>query len=322
MNEKRVLQYILASLFLLFLAPLSEAQDGESLLVISKTERRYIQRLAWAGDEYTLRYQIVVEKEEEGSYRRIRQVFTRDSFIELTLQPGNYRCRVIPYDFFDRPGEGSEWMAFEIPDIGEDEAPEPDPEPEEEILIAEPEPEEFEPEKPEPVKKEKILDFYLNVAWMPVLPVYGRINQFSEWNNTLYNGGIRLGVVSSTRNSLDFGLEFVISRNYFTSNSYEYEYGVQYVKAIEVILLAQKWFPKRVTALNLRAGGGYTSFPAGLNVNDFNFTLDSYHIDLGFSFLWRPYKHFYLETGIDYIYLFEWESIGLLRPWFGMGLRF
>jgi len=336
MNKKRVFQYILTFFFLLFFVPFCGAQESETSLVISKTERRYIQRLSWDGDKYTLRYEIQVEKEEGGTYTRIRKVFTEESFIELSLQPGYYRCRVIPYDLLNRPGEGSEWMVFEIPVVAEFDAPKSG---EEETLIAEAEaetePETEEAEKPEPVKKEKSLDFYISLAWMPIYPIHGNTNQFADWKNTLLCGGLRFGAVSFTNNSVEFGMEFAITRYYFDIYSNEYENNSWYVEAFELILLAQKWFPGKVIALNSRLGGGYLSLKGGNNFNNYYYydsygniifydssvNLNGYYLDIGFSFLWRPVKHFYLETGIDYIYLFTDERLGFLRPSFAIGLR-
>jgi len=348
MNKKRVFQYILTLFFLLFFITFSGAQEGESSLVISKTERRYIQRLAWEGDKNTLRYEIQVDKEEGGTYTRIRQVYTDESFVELSLQPGYYRCRVIPYDFLNRPGEGSEWLVFEIPVIIEIETPKPG---EEETLIAEAEieteleDEEIEEvEEPEPVKKEKPLDFYINLAWMPIIPVYGKTDQFADWSNTLLCGGLRLGMVTTLNHSIEFGLEFAITRYYFDIYShgwYEND-NSWYVEAFELILLAQKWFPKKITALNIRFGGGYLSLTKS-NSNDYYYydeyyydgyywnnifyddpsvNLSGYYLVFGLSFLWRPVKHFYMETGIDYIHLFDQGSFGFFRPSVGLGVRF
>jgi len=319
MSNKWVFQYILASFFFLFFAPLSGAQNGKDLLTISRTERRYIQRLAWAGDVNTLRYEIVVEREDRGSYRREKQVSTKESFIELTLQPGNYRCRVIPYDFLDRPGEGSEWMVFEILAPGGGEVPESNEE--EKNLIAELEPEKPESETPEPAEKEIMVDFYLSVAWMPMIPIYGGTDLFAGQNHALYSGGIRLGLVSTTQSSFNFGMEFAVSLHYATPDSYRHEGKIQYMNTIELILLTQKWFPGRVMAFNLRTGGGYTSFQK-TSIYGSSENLNCFHTDLGISLLLRPVIHFYLETGVDYIHEFTQDSFGFLRPWFGIGLRF
>jgi hypothetical protein len=322
MNKKRVFRYILTFFFLLFFVRLSGAQEGS--LVLSKTERRYIQRLVWVGDEYTLRYEIQIEKEERGSYTRVRRVYTGESFIELSLQPGNYRCRVIPYDFLNRPGEGSAWMVFEIPVVIENEGPEPS------IAEIEPEGPEPEPKEPEPETKKQIkynkpFDIYFSGALMPVFPFYGQMDQYSL-NDTLCVGGLRLGIVSSVDRSLSLGAEFLITRSLLTvdSDTYEDSAELSYVGTIEFCLLAQKWFPKRITALTLHVGGGYISFEESFSssIDGYRDYVEANHVNLGVSFLWRPMQHLIIETGLDYIFLFKGDSPGFLRPWFGIGMRF
>jgi hypothetical protein len=81
---------------------------------LSAQNPRFIQRLAWIGDAYTLRYEVQVEREEETGYRRIVREYTENFFIELTLPAGKYRYRVIPYDYLNRPREGSEWVNMEV----------------------------------------------------------------------------------------------------------------------------------------------------------------------------------------------------------------
>ena len=77
-------------------------------------ERRLVQRLAWAADAYTRQYEVTVEIEEGGRYRQLLKEMTTQPFIEVSLSPGNYRFRVIPYDYLDHPGNASAWMNFEV----------------------------------------------------------------------------------------------------------------------------------------------------------------------------------------------------------------
>jgi len=104
------LQFIfLAALFLLAPASFLKAQaDGYSM------EYHFVQRLAWSGDKYTLRYEVVIEKKEDKGYRQTLRKFTDTSFIEVSLEPGKYRYRVIPYDFRNQPGDTSDWKEFEV----------------------------------------------------------------------------------------------------------------------------------------------------------------------------------------------------------------
>ena len=90
-------------------APSSAAQTSDFYV-----ERRFIQRLSWSGNEYASRYEIIIEKEEAGEFRRAHQAFSTVFNIEVSLSPGKYRYRVIPYDFLDRPVAGTEWIDFEV----------------------------------------------------------------------------------------------------------------------------------------------------------------------------------------------------------------
>jgi len=99
----------LAALLLLTPASFLKAQTAGYFL-----ESRFVQRLVWSEDKYTLRYEVVIEKKEDKGYRQTLRKFTDTSFIEVSLEPGKYRYRVIPYDFRNQPGDSSEWKDFEI----------------------------------------------------------------------------------------------------------------------------------------------------------------------------------------------------------------
>jgi len=71
-------------------------------------------RIAWTRDEYALRYEAVIEREENNNYSLVLREFTEEPFIYFSLPPGNYRLRVITYDFRDIPGEGTKWKNFVI----------------------------------------------------------------------------------------------------------------------------------------------------------------------------------------------------------------
>jgi len=98
---------------LLFFASLLGAQE----YYYKKDDGDIYQRLVWQADKNVLRYEVVIEQfteETEEGFIEIQREFTKDSFLEISLSPGIYRYRVIPYDFLNRPGIGSEWAALEI----------------------------------------------------------------------------------------------------------------------------------------------------------------------------------------------------------------
>jgi hypothetical protein len=98
-----------------------------SFIFAQEGETRFIQRITWNEDEYARSYEVIIEKEEEpaaeaggrgsppvGTYSELRRESTPESFIETPLLPGNYRCRVIPHNFLNQPGEASEWRYIEV----------------------------------------------------------------------------------------------------------------------------------------------------------------------------------------------------------------
>jgi len=44
------------------------------------TESHFVQRLTWVGDEYASRYEVIIEKVEDGEYKRVLQKFTTAFF--------------------------------------------------------------------------------------------------------------------------------------------------------------------------------------------------------------------------------------------------
>jgi hypothetical protein len=79
-------------------------------------------RLPWPLDENVWRYEVLIETELEGEYQEYLQGFTEEFFVIVSLLPGKYRYRVIPYNYLGRPEaeQSSVWMNFEIADLEED----------------------------------------------------------------------------------------------------------------------------------------------------------------------------------------------------------
>ena len=100
-------------LIIFFLAvPAIHAQNNDSFI---ETTTRFIQRLTWTASEYVRRYEVSVQTEtSEGVYNAAWQGFTTDTFVVISLSPGNYRFRVTTYDFLNLPGQPSAWVAFSI----------------------------------------------------------------------------------------------------------------------------------------------------------------------------------------------------------------
>jgi len=309
-----------------------------------------VMRLSWTKDDYALRYEVLIEKEEDGVYRNVHREFTQDFSVEIPLPEGNYRCSVIPYDLLDRPGQRSEWISMEvhvllkpelsvtdIPDTPEPLAAEPETEAEE-IIIADPPPEE----------KKKSVENYFGVAWMPIIPVhFAPEDQMFDEKPSLAGFGARLGFVSAKQSFLNPGLEVAFSywHNSLTEHifdEYAYMTGMTeqftskfYSFVFDINLVMQKYLSNRAFILSLQAGGGITfQYVSQSHSMSFFDGFENYpmweepdfryytQLNIGVSLIWTPRGSFYLEAGVDYSYLFTRSNPGFLRPRLGLGTRY
>ena len=286
--------------FLIFMAPFLQAQNN--------AEARSI-RLAWTGDEYALHYELQIEMEDENGFRAVLDEFTFASLIEVSLIPGKYRCRVIPYDYLEKPGRGSDWISFEvhravIPEPVFIAPPEDTVAPDISVVFAEPETviDEIIPQ----AKDRMPLDIYISAAWMPLISLYGDSDPFFGKNIILSAAGLRLGMLYTKISFIDLGFELAGSW-YFSGN---------HAATAGLNILARKRSPGQKTALNLKLGAGISIVEAEKYL----------HTNLGLSFLVFPHPRFYLEAGFDYTQVFTGaaygELSGCLRPMLGAGFQF
>ncbi|MDR0442902.1 MAG: hypothetical protein LBH44_05810 [Treponema sp.] len=297
-------------LFFLLLAPTLAAQSGGYYL-----ETRYVQRLTWTVDGYALRYEVIIEKEDSGEYRRAVREFTGEPFIEVSLAAGQYRYRVIPYDFFDRPGTGLDWINFEvlpaqIPEIREPIVASPDaPEPESKTVYA-----------------EKNVDVYIGPAWTPVFPLYGGIDLIYEDEMQMAGAALRFGMVFVKSDFFNPGIELAASW-YAFDRVFDDHSVTAHTLTVDFNLAGRIWFAGHVAALIIRAGAGigmqigsYTSSDQSVSS-----TADgmAFHVNTGVSFLLSAGKYLYFEAGLDLTHLLtEGEASGYLKPWAGIGVQF
>jgi hypothetical protein len=104
---------MLAALFLLGLSAV-RAQSANYFLDPDSEEPRFIQRLTWSGGTYALHCEIILEKEESTGYVTYLTKITNSNYLDISLPPGNYRFRIIPYDILGKPSEGSRWAEFKV----------------------------------------------------------------------------------------------------------------------------------------------------------------------------------------------------------------
>jgi hypothetical protein len=278
-------------------------------------ESRFVQRLTWVGDGYATRYEVIIERDEDGKYKRALQEFTTDFFIEVSLPPGEYRFQVIPYDYFNLPVPVTEWMNFVIQRavINPEE-----PESKDEVQFTALNPEEPESENEitapssEPgtaVKNKTPFDIYLGLAWMPSLPIYEG-NGSSGENPSPYGAGLRLAIVSAEQSHLNLGVEGSSAWRLFPGDPSTHSL------TFDLNVLAR--FSNDKTALNFRMGLGISLYMGAGPASATDQTTG--HANFGISILWLPLKHLYLEAGVEYVQSFA--NSGSLRPSVVLGLRF
>ena len=281
-------------------------------------ELRFIQRLTWRGDEYAMQYEVIIQREEKGSYDETLREFTEASFLEVSLHPGKYRYQVIPYDYLGKSIPVTEWMNFEVL-RAEVTFPKPDAEKtieyvtETETVVERiTETEKTVEYKPEYVR---LFDIYAGAAYVPLLPLYGENQLFGE-NISTFGMSARFCVVSAKQGFLNPGMELSASWRVYGSDGRQAVHST----AFDLNILAQSRFPGGKTALNFRAGAGLSLLPKDQSTSpDGQYSI---HLNIGASFLWLFMKNFYLEGGADYSQFFTEDYFGFFRPWIGTGYRF
>ena len=89
-------------------------EPGFFLVEEGQGNPRFVQRLAWAGGEYALRFEVIIEAAAGPTFREQHREFSYDPYIDVSLPPGFYRFQVIPYDYFDDQDEPSPWQEFTV----------------------------------------------------------------------------------------------------------------------------------------------------------------------------------------------------------------
>ena len=257
------------------------------------------QRLTWEGDEYTMRYEVIIEKEEAGEYNQVLREFTEDSFIEVSLPSGKYRCQVIPYDFLNQSIPVTEWMEFEV--LSGNAHP-GDETGQAKIVLTAPKAISITAEPEEIVEYQNQLDLYVGVAEMLLLPMYDESAAILP-----FGAAVRFGVVSAKRRFFNPGMELTASWRIHTM-------------LFDFNILQQFHSTDDRTALNLRLGTGVFL----VSSDDPRWATGQYsvHMNIGTSVLYLILKNVFLETGMEYSQLFTRDFPYFLRSWIGLGYRF
>ncbi|MDR2211974.1 MAG: hypothetical protein LBO65_11010 [Spirochaetaceae bacterium] len=96
-------------------APLTVNEGAYYVLRSETGEQRIIQRLSWPRDENAYRYEVIIERQEgEKDFVMVHREFTGESFLEVSLGPGNYRYRVEIYNLLNQHEYTTNWASFVI----------------------------------------------------------------------------------------------------------------------------------------------------------------------------------------------------------------
>jgi hypothetical protein len=307
MMNRSLLLVILTTLF--FTGSPLWAQDAQSTVQGAAQgaghyviEQRYVQQLVWVGDEYTLKYEVVIESGEGRTYRSYSREFTEKPALQISLPPGTYRYRIISYDYLEQPGDASEWVNLEIkpsPAVSVGEQAESGP--------------------------SDTFSFYLSAAWSPLLPLYGGIREV--FGNEFYAAGasLRFGAFFNKLNWWFIpGLE--LSTSWYTLNKAQDgdTVGIQ-AGVTGFNIAAQKRFFNQKMAVTLRAGGALAFQIGETNIADETNTIGGItpQFNVEASFLYKVWKQLYVETGASFTFhLNQNSSSGYLCPRLGAGWKF
>jgi len=285
--------FLLVLLIFAGFAPL-RAQDIDT----ENGERRFLQRLVWAGGEYALRYEVVVQKEVDGRYIAHLRESTETPFIEVSLPPGKYRFRVSSYNILDKLEEVSQWVNIEVRGVQNEvfgTVPELAANGKDDASGTE--------DVPESGKKKPIFMF-ADAAWSPVLPIHG--NSFGE-SFSPAGADVRVGTAFSVPRELRLGAEISALWHINSDND-------ENALSLGVNLLVMKWLSNQRIALNFRLGFSFILLP------DIH---EKFMINIGASYLWRFAGNLFLEAGFDYAGLLkEIYFDGCIRPRIGFGMIF
>jgi hypothetical protein len=110
----RVIRLLFTAFLFAGLSPFLLAQTQMYYVDMDSEHPRFTQRLTWSGGENALRFEIEIERIERGRYVSHVTETSEERFIDVSLQPGVYRYRVVAFDFLGRPGAESAWMYLEV----------------------------------------------------------------------------------------------------------------------------------------------------------------------------------------------------------------
>jgi hypothetical protein len=342
-NNKK---YLLLAVVLFVFASFLSAQEAGYFIEEKGDEVKYVQRFVWRGGENALYYEVIFEREINGRYSQHLKETTKAQFIEVSLPPGNYRFRVIPYDILGRPAEGSQWANVVVLPVPKQEQYEELKPESKTALKTEPEPESEEEEDEAEPEKEKTVFFRIGAA-MGIgsrLSVYGN-HYFGDSGDASI--GLRTSLVFKVPSDIYIGPEFTADTNRYGNiedwKLFFYTFGIN--------LLAEKWSPNKIFGVGLRTGVLYPSIDIQKNWHETSedqreyfkkevmsvsaaeegFYPERLTPNIGASIFWLIKKHLLLEFGFNYYHVFpigdntiinSYPSSGFFCPMIGISYQF
>jgi len=177
----------------------------------------------------------------------------------------------------------------------------------------------------------KPLDFFLKLSYAPVIPVYGYLESLMGMDVFPVGLSFSFQAISSKRGNFNGGLELAASvffMNYeepsqfgvddLTVNFLNFGTGVLFT-SFDLNFAFQRRFLKGRTAFTFRFGLGAV-FVKGLEEYEKNSI--TMQLNLGADFIFRIYKNFNLEAGVDLNNHFAPFFSGILKPKLGVVLQF
>jgi hypothetical protein len=341
-NNKK---YLLLAIILFVFTSLLSAQEAGYFIEEKGDEVKYVQRFVWRGGENALYYEVIFEREINGRYSQYLKETTKAQFIEVSLPPGNYRFRVIPYDILGRPAEGSQWANIVVLPVPKQEKYEELKPESKTALKPEPEPESEEEEEEKPEKEKTV--FFRMGATIGIggrLSLYGN-HYFGDSGDSII--GLRTSLVFKAPLDTYIGPELTVDTNRYGN----IEYWKLFFYTFGINLLAEKWSPNKIFGVGLRVGMLYPSINIQKNWHetspeqreyfhnedmsvyaaDENIYSDRLIPNIGASIFWLIKKHLLLEFGFNYIHVFpvsetmiinDYPSSGFFCPTIGLSYQF
>ena len=288
--KNKILFLIFIFLFFILSIPSLRAQSPGGYY-----EERYVRQLVWIGDEYTLKYEVVIEKDEDGGYKTYLSEFTETPGLQVSLPSGKYRYRVIPYDYLENPGEASGWESIEVKPAS--------------AAASE--------KKPSPV------NLYVSASWTPLFPLSGRMKEVFENKFYIAGASFRFGVLYNRIKFFNPGVELSVSW-----------YDLKNTQGVDTIALKTGLAGINITAykplfknmaVTLKAGASILFQVAEITIEEYSYWTGGQvpQINAEASYIWFASKQLYLEAGAGYNHIFNKDSSsGVLRPFIGVGWKF